>query len=822
MASTLIQFRSGATAQEQQQQPRGCLTGRAYHSKSRAGCFACKKRHVRCDEGRPACSACRRLLLRCEYPREPHRVAKNAAPAEQQAMQRVLLPSDETPGKKQAPISVRKPPNRRETAPAALFHTTSRKLRLTRHLWTAEDSARAIVHSAFATFDPVGLTRSEVFSEILPRESLHRDCYRYVCLAIRDLSNSPNTALRANGFRALGRPEDYIYTNGSSSTSSSSGSSSSSSSSHTGKDRHLISAVGNYARALAAFRDALPAMAAPDVALATLCFAVLELLQGNFASRNAVMAAGVAVLRPHVVSPRGARADGATRYGLHPRYGDSRVLCSTECVLVRFVAAGVLGGLMAPPPPPPSDGQGGSRQTEKKNKSPSPPPPPLLPSFLLPETLPAPPPPAHEGQGKGESSHDALRRQWNAFHGTLESWVLSLHWAVSVGHMLDAEKHLRDQARLLEHMGVWQDELRRRQRRRLGTSSDMMTFRRLRAYLHCRQVAMAVTSHEEEEGGDVDFASLLSLACTLSPEIDGFAVLSFADTFLDCSILPVMSRQAALAVAADVSNTTTGTTTTTTTSRPSPWQPDRGQQRLAEQQLGLLDIMAVVVERAFDEHAEVLLGNRSVERQQRDSASSSPSTSCSLPVGACGAGCHRCRPPHLGSEQHGGIDAKGRDEPLSTWSGSLSSSSASWSSSSSSSSLLSLSSTSPPPPEPSLPPKSTGPDVFPQAHNGTLTSSSAPAAGSSVADPRSSPSYCSSASPSSSCHSPSLCASTSHLQALRQQQQKQSQIPHHLSGGFQVMPLRARKELTLRCIPMHVATAAAALREGVFCARVVA
>lgn len=38
------------------------------HKKSRKGCFACKKRKVKCTEQLPQCDQCNRLGLTCEYP----------------------------------------------------------------------------------------------------------------------------------------------------------------------------------------------------------------------------------------------------------------------------------------------------------------------------------------------------------------------------------------------------------------------------------------------------------------------------------------------------------------------------------------------------------------------------------------------------------------------------------------------------------------------------------------------------------------------------------------------------------------------------------
>ncbi|KAM5435842.1 DNA-binding transcriptional regulator ume6 [Microsporum ferrugineum] len=39
------------------------------HRRSRSGCFTCRLRRKKCDEGHPACRACKNLKLRCEYER---------------------------------------------------------------------------------------------------------------------------------------------------------------------------------------------------------------------------------------------------------------------------------------------------------------------------------------------------------------------------------------------------------------------------------------------------------------------------------------------------------------------------------------------------------------------------------------------------------------------------------------------------------------------------------------------------------------------------------------------------------------------------------
>ncbi|KAI8712151.1 hypothetical protein NCS52_01312600 [Fusarium sp. LHS14.1] len=61
---------------------------RCRHKKSRKGCFECKRRHIRCDEGRPICRNCITAQRKCEYGR-PNGSAPNVDSQ---------LPSSTTPG----------------------------------------------------------------------------------------------------------------------------------------------------------------------------------------------------------------------------------------------------------------------------------------------------------------------------------------------------------------------------------------------------------------------------------------------------------------------------------------------------------------------------------------------------------------------------------------------------------------------------------------------------------------------------------------------------------------------------------------------------
>ena len=44
-------------------------SGRKGHTKSRGGCYNCKRRKVKCPENRPVCHYCKKIQLKCIYPR---------------------------------------------------------------------------------------------------------------------------------------------------------------------------------------------------------------------------------------------------------------------------------------------------------------------------------------------------------------------------------------------------------------------------------------------------------------------------------------------------------------------------------------------------------------------------------------------------------------------------------------------------------------------------------------------------------------------------------------------------------------------------------
>lgn len=63
-SSALVRTTSEIQRQKQRLERRG-------HTKSRRGCFNCKRRRIKCQETAPACGHCVKTGLTCEYPPAP-------------------------------------------------------------------------------------------------------------------------------------------------------------------------------------------------------------------------------------------------------------------------------------------------------------------------------------------------------------------------------------------------------------------------------------------------------------------------------------------------------------------------------------------------------------------------------------------------------------------------------------------------------------------------------------------------------------------------------------------------------------------------------
>lgn len=58
-----------ATSTQELVQTRRKPIPRKGHTKSRKGCYSCKKRKVKCQETRPSCENCQKAETKCEYPK---------------------------------------------------------------------------------------------------------------------------------------------------------------------------------------------------------------------------------------------------------------------------------------------------------------------------------------------------------------------------------------------------------------------------------------------------------------------------------------------------------------------------------------------------------------------------------------------------------------------------------------------------------------------------------------------------------------------------------------------------------------------------------
>ncbi|KXJ97161.1 hypothetical protein Micbo1qcDRAFT_211436 [Microdochium bolleyi] len=497
---------------------------RRHHNKSRTGCRLCKTRRVRCDEARPSCAACQWLRLDCHYvdPKPRQRKKKKYVPvpvAERQL--RALVPALSTPA-------------------------------VTPALITPDDTARAIVFATFGDLDPMRTTRCGVFGPDLAQQSVPHDCFRFLCVAIKDLSRSGNPALRQHGFLPLGQPQRFLD------------------SCTFGRDKHLFAAATNYGRALATFREALPTMAPRDIAYGTFLLSTFETLRGDAISGGALMTAGVSMLRPCVEAPPPER--GRARYGIDARDRSMAGPSYVEAVAVRWVALSILGGFSvgsglldqgeaedrngseAPSDsasPPVSDlggfpkrlgfsnrgGAGNCRQDWNKRK---------VPAIKLPtESLPAP---------GDDDTIETLRSKWNDFQSTLEYWYLSRYWAIAVGQPFDSMQHLSEQSRLQQHMDSWHRILEGYVEINRGRyAQDGVSFAARAEDEHAVLVERAIPSTTRLEHlihQEIDEAALTRLVEHGTNEIDGFRISDFNGMLFDLTMLPMMTLQASRQVAA--------------------------------------------------------------------------------------------------------------------------------------------------------------------------------------------------------------------------------------------------------------------------------
>lgn len=60
------------------------------HTKSRRGCFNCKRRKIKCQEERPECGHCKKSGLKCEYPMRHQWAHERSNEMSDQALEQVV------------------------------------------------------------------------------------------------------------------------------------------------------------------------------------------------------------------------------------------------------------------------------------------------------------------------------------------------------------------------------------------------------------------------------------------------------------------------------------------------------------------------------------------------------------------------------------------------------------------------------------------------------------------------------------------------------------------------------------------------------------
>lgn len=292
------------------------------------------RRRVRCDERKPYCKGCVRFGHMCEYSRPLVRF-------EPMQLQHTLLP---------APV------------PA----------------WTEADSLRAAYYNAFQRYDPIGLSNSEAFAQVIPRESFCDDIFHLIRMSMGSLSlSSVARSLSVHGDQSL----ISLTTSGPS-------------------DAHHAKAVRFYTTALSRLRERLGSGAAslsPRILLLSMgAMACFEIMQGNMVASCHIQLGCFSVLSDVVISKAQSRDSG--RFGLAALFEDDLSIEEIEAVHVRLAAMCVL----ASPWP--------FERTDRR-------------------TVPI----RRPSLGESPQLHTSVERfqtAWNSFAQRFESWRLACYWAV--------------------------------------------------------------------------------------------------------------------------------------------------------------------------------------------------------------------------------------------------------------------------------------------------------------------------------------------------------------------------------------------------------
>lgn len=367
-------------------------------------------------------------------------------------------------------------------------------------IWSEADSLRSAYYNAFQRYDPVGISNSEAFAHVIPRESFGDDIFHPICMSLGALSLS--TATRSIAF---GDNHSLIPLATSSPT-----------------DAAHAKAVRYYATALSRLRERLGSEGASlsprALLLTTGAMVSFELMQGNLIGSCHLQVACFSVLGDAVISHAQGRV--SEWFGLTALYKDDLAVQETEAVHVRLAAMCVLEQ-------------------------------PRLFKPRYQRTVPIPRPELGE-LPQPDAPTETFQKSWNAFARRLENWRLACYWSICLnGTSARLPEFLDHQRVLVECLHSWAKTITARTKLSRCLSLDhghVHALKVLLIYVRAVQLFLAPDDEDTQRFESLDTTDLTELArMPLGPMgrfIGGFLFGSWNDCFSDLLLLPTIKFSA--------------------------------------------------------------------------------------------------------------------------------------------------------------------------------------------------------------------------------------------------------------------------------------
>lgn len=367
-------------------------------------------------------------------------------------------------------------------------------------IWTEADTLRTAYYNAFQRYDPIGISNSETYAQVIPRESFSDDVFYPICMSLGALSLSTATRSRAGCEDqsliplATSSPADALH----------------------------AKAVRYYATALSRLRGRLGSEGASlsprTLLLSTGAMASFELMQGNLIASCQLQIACFSLLGDAVIAQ--AQSGDSERFGLTALHKDDLAIAETEAIHVRLAAMCVL-----------EQGSLFKRRYQKHVPIPR---------------------PALGDLPQPDIPTEAFQKSWNAFARRLESWKLACCWSICLnGTSAKLPDFLDDQRILVNCLHSWEKTITSRTRLSCSLSFDhghIQTLKVLLIYVRSMQLFLAPEDEDTQRFGSVHATDLAELArLPLRPMgrfIGGFLLGAWNDCFSDSLLLPMIKFSA--------------------------------------------------------------------------------------------------------------------------------------------------------------------------------------------------------------------------------------------------------------------------------------